>query len=268
MIIPVALTIAGSDSGGGAGVQADLRTFARLGVHGTAAITAVTAQNLFGVREVSGLEPTAVTAQIAAVLEGFEVGAVKTGMLWRGATARAVADALGRVGAPLVVDPVLSATRGGPLLDEVAALSALLPRAALITPNLDEAAALLGEGALAEGAMERAARDLGRRHGCAVLLKGGHLAGDPVDLLSWEEGIVRWRHPRVAGVDTHGTGCVLSAAITALLARGHGLVEACAGGLGFVLQALSRPTILPGGRAVLGIDQATPDASLLVREAG
>ena len=205
---PVALTVAGSDSGGGAGIQADLRTFACLGVFGTSAITAVTAQNLAGVRDVVAIPPASVRAEIEAVVEGFPLRAVKTGMLWSAAIVEEVAAlvAAGALPAP-VVDPVMVATSGARLLeaDAVAAYESLLfPRARVITPNLDEAALLLGDVIAADG-LEAAARALADRYACPVLLKGGHAEGDPVDVLCLRAHIHVHRNERVAVLEAVAT---------------------------------------------------------------
>jgi hydroxymethylpyrimidine kinase/phosphomethylpyrimidine kinase len=265
----VALSIAGSDSGGGAGIQADLRTFTRLGVFGTTAITAVTAQNLVGVRAVTGLPPEAVEAQVEAVLAGFAVGACKTGMLWSAGIIDRVAATLAGRGIPVVVDPVMVATSGARLLQEDAIRAyreALIPRCSLLTPNLDEAAVLLDVARIEEERLDETAAELGQRFGCAVLLKGGHLAGDPIDVL-WHEGRwTRWRHPRIHGVNTHGSGCMLSAAIAAWLARGADLVTACERGLGFVHSALAAPLELAGDVRLAGIEHARSEDAPLQRE--
>jgi hydroxymethylpyrimidine/phosphomethylpyrimidine kinase len=254
---PVALTVAGSDSGGGAGIQADLRTFARLGAFGTSAVTALTAQNLAGVREVVGIAPASVRAQIEAVVEGFPVRGLKTGMLWSAAIIEEVATLVGAGALPApVVDPVMVATSGAPLLepDAVAAYETLLfPRARLITPNLDEAALLLGEAVGGEE-LEAAAQALAARYGCAVLLKGGHAEGDPVDVLHAGGAVYRHRNERVAVVNTHGSGCTLSAAITAGLAHGRVLEDACAQAITFLQQALRVPVTLEGGAHLIGIE--------------
>ncbi len=265
---PVALTIAGSDSGGGAGIQMDLRVFARLGVFGTSALTAITAQNLEGVREALVLEPGLVRAQLDAVQAGFEVRAAKTGMLGSRAVVLAVAEALSHGPAALVVDPVMVATSGARLLaaDAVEAYrEALLPRAALVTPNLDEAAVLLERPPIDVLDLRGAADELFERLRCPVLLKGGHLAGDPIDVLRHAEGLVAWRHRRVEAVDTHGSGCMLSAAIAAFLACGAELVEACEQGLAFAHDALARALSLERGARLAGVEQAAPDVSALER---
>lgn len=246
---PTALTIAGSDSGGGAGVQVDLRMFARLGVFGTSAITAITAQNLAGVHAVSGLAPALVLAQINAVLSGFEVGGVKTGMLWSASIVHAVATRLAQAKLPVVVDPVMVATSGAMLLEPTAIAayrSALLPRATLVTPNLDEAGVLL-ERAL-EPTVDPApvADALYQSLGVPVLLKGGHLAGDPVDILRTATQRIVHRHPRIEGANTHGSGCMLSAAIAARLAQNAPLAAAVADALAIVHDALARGAQTPG----------------------
>lgn len=265
----VALSIAGSDSGGGAGIQADLRTFSRLGVFGTTAITAVTAQNLDGVRAVAGVPADVVAAQIAAVLEGFEVGALKTGMLWSAEIIERVAAAVAAGGIAAVVDPVMVATSGARLLQEDAVAAyrdVLAPVCAVLTPNLDEAAVLLERGRIDAAQVDEAARELGERLGCSVLLKGGHLSGDPVDVL-WHDGQwTRWGHERVAGVDTHGSGCMLSAAIAAWLARGADLITACERGLGFVHGALAASLALARGVRLAGIEHARGEDAPLWRE--
>jgi len=256
---PVVLTIAGSDSGGGAGIQADLRAFTRLECFGTSAITAVTAQNLEGVTDVAGVPPSTVAAQIEAVMRGFDVRAVKTGMLWSADIVRVVAHARRESRVPWVIDPVMVATSGARLLreDAIAAYGdELIPGATLVTPNLDEAAVLLGTERIARPHLGEAARELAARLRCAVLLKGGHLDGDPTDLL-WADGrATEWTHPRLREVNTHGTGCMLSAAIAALLGRGRPLREACAGGLEFVADALAQSHDLGRGLRLAGIERA------------
>ena len=265
---PVALTIAGSDSGGGAGIQADLRVFHRLGVFGTSAIAALTAQNLREVRSVAGVEPDFVRAQIDTVLAGFEVRAAKTGMLWSAPVVEAVVQALTGAELSLVVDPVMVATSGATLLEPAAIAGyreRLLPIAAVITPNLDEAAVLLERPTIAPDEQVDAADQLYRRFGVPVLLKGGHLAGDPVDVLRHPAGTVSWRHPRIDGVDSHGSGCMLAAAIAAHFALGDGLVDACEAGLCFVHDALARPCRLPRGELLADVELATVDRSVLRR---
>jgi hydroxymethylpyrimidine/phosphomethylpyrimidine kinase len=229
---PVALTIAGSDSSGGAGIQADLKTFASLGVYGASAITAVTAQNTVGVLDIHVVPADVVRAQIDAVFADLDVGAVKIGMLAQHATIAAVAAALDhgpRV--PVVLDPVMVATSGDRLLEPeaVAALRlCLIPQAAILTPNLPEAAALLNEPVASQGAAIEAQ---GRRllaMGCAaVLIKGGHGQGaESVDYLVTPGATVALSAPRIVTGNTHGTGCSLSSAIAAGLAKGEPLETA------------------------------------------
>ena len=241
----IALTIAGSDSSGGAGIQADLKTFSAFGVYGASAITALTAQNTRGVQGVEPVSPAFVARQIASVLDDLAVGAIKTGMLANAAIIEVVASALAaRPGGPLVVDPVMVATSGDQLLADnaVATLIArLLPLATLVTPNLPEAARLLG---LAIAATEAEAQAqllaLGRLGARAVLLKGGHGTGpEAVDLLLSEGRVTRLASPRIASPHTHGTGCTLSAAIAALLAQGADLVSAVTRAKAYVHSAVA-----------------------------
>ncbi|MFM9941608.1 MAG: bifunctional hydroxymethylpyrimidine kinase/phosphomethylpyrimidine kinase [Hyphomicrobiaceae bacterium] len=240
-----ALTIAGSDSSGGAGVQADLKAFTALGVYGASVITALTAQNTTGVQGVEVVTPAFVAAQMRSVLADLRVCAVKTGMLANAEIISVVADELARYPAiPLVVDPVMVATSGDALIDPdaVATLkSKLIPRATLITPNLPEAAQLLGVTvAPNEADASRQLTALAKLGAKAVLLKGGHGDGpEAVDLL-WIDGcITRLTSPRLATRHTHGTGCTLSAAIAALLAQGLDLATAVARGKTFVHRAIA-----------------------------
>jgi hydroxymethylpyrimidine/phosphomethylpyrimidine kinase len=241
---PRILSIAGSDSGGGAGIQADLKTFSALGCFGMTAITAITAQNTLGVRAIHGVPAAVVRAQIDAVVEDIGVDAVKIGMLHAPDIAEEVADAIDRHALPhVVLDPVMVATSGAVLIEQpaVAALVRLLfGRAALVTPNLDEAALLVGRPLLSEADMEAAAGELLRLGARAVLLKGGHLPGENVcDLFLPASGAPHWmRAPRIATGNTHGTGCTLSSAIAAQLALGAGLLEAIEAGRAFVRGAL------------------------------
>ncbi len=233
MTTPIALTIAGSDSGGGAGIQADLKTFSALGVYGASVVTALTAQNTCAVTMVEAASPAMIAAQMRAVFDDLRVDAVKLGMLGDAAAIGAVADGLRGRAAPVVLDPVMVAKSGPPLLAEaaVAALVArLLPACDLLTPNLPEAARLLG-GAQARGddemiAQGMALRALGAR---AVLMKGGHGDGAVcADFLIDAQGVMPLSAPRRATRNTHGTGCTLSAAVAAGLARGLGLRDAVA----------------------------------------
>lgn len=246
MARPIALTIAGSDSSGGAGIQADLKTFSAHGVYGASVLTALTAQNTGGVQGVHAVPAAFVAAQMASVLDDLDVKAVKTGMLADAAIIRAVADGLARLAPaiPLVLDPVMVATSGDVLLapDAIETLrSVLIPRATLITPNLPEAAQLLGEPIAQNEAA--AAAQLGRlsRLGAkAVLLKGGHGEGrEAVDLLAVGDRVVRLASPRIDTRNTHGTGCTLSAAIAARLAQGAGLETAVRGAKDYVHGAIA-----------------------------
>jgi hydroxymethylpyrimidine/phosphomethylpyrimidine kinase len=242
--MPVALTIAGSDSGGGAGIQADLKTFQRFGVFGTSALTLITAQNSVGVRQVELLPTQLVLQQIAAVAEDFEVRAAKTGALGSPAIIEAVAvAALEHALSRLVVDPVMISKHGDPLLDEGAVevlKERLFPRALLVTPNLHEAAALLGRPVGREGEMRDAARAVLDLGASAALVKGGHLPGGAaVDLFYDGSDFVRLASPRIETPHTHGTGCTYSAAITALLARGEKLAEAVREAKDFISRAIA-----------------------------
>ena len=256
---PAALTIGGSDSAGCAGIQVDLRVFSRLGVFGASAVTAVTAQTPERVIAVEHVTPELVRSQIEAAVSGLPVRAAKTGMLGSLSAVRVVAAAASQPCFPrsLVVDPVLRSTSGAVLLvpEAVTALRhELLPRATLCTPNLDEAAALLGASAEStpEG-MGRAARELSRRAGCSVLITGGHLDGDPVDLLWHRDAARSFPHRRATGLAARGTGCMLSAAITAHLALGADLIPACERAVQLVDHALHDPCVLEGGLRLPGI---------------
>ena len=242
--LPIALTIAGSDSSGGAGIQADLKTFTALGVYGASVITALTAQNTTGVQGVHAAPVKFIALQLQSVFSDLAVTVAKTGMLATREVVLAVAVALqARSGLPVVVDPVMVATSGEALLDADAidaVRGVLMPVAEIVTPNLAEAAQLLGaavasdEQAMAE--QGRALIGLGAR---AVLMKGGHGAGrDAVDLLVVPEGVTRLARPWVETRNTHGTGCTLSAAIAALRASGVALPEAVARAKAYVWQAL------------------------------
>jgi hydroxymethylpyrimidine/phosphomethylpyrimidine kinase len=231
MGVPVAVTIAGSDSGGGAGIQADLKTFAALGVYGATVITALTAQNTKGVFAVHEVPADFITAQIDAVFSDLDVGAVKIGMLGNAAAIEAVAVGLVRHGARnVVLDPVMAATSGERLLrtDALDALLKLIGRASVVTPNIPEAAALLGvPAARDESEMLAQGRKLLELGAEAVLIKGGHGSGpDSVDLLVETAGSTRFSAPRVRTENGHGTGCTLASAIAAGLAKGLPLGEA------------------------------------------
>ena len=251
----VALTIAGSDSGGGAGIQADLRTFAAHGLHGASAITAVTAQNSVGVSAWVALEPSMVAAQVEAVATDMRVAAAKTGMLANAAIVAAVAEGAARLGiAPLVVDPVMVAKSGDRLLDaaaERAYVERLFPLATLVTPNLHEAGVLLGREVLDVVAMRAAARDLRALGARAVLVKGGGLAGDAVDVFFDGSRLVDVPGPRVETANTHGTGCTLSAAICARLALGDELLDAIRAAKAYLVEGLRRSYAVGRGRGVV-----------------
>jgi len=250
-----ALTIAGSDSGGGAGIQADLKTFMAHGVYGASAITAITAQNTLGVQAVELLSPDLVAAQIASVLDDIGADAVKTGMLGAAPIIERVAEVLRRYGVrQLVVDPVMVAKSGDRLLaaDAVSALrEALLPLALVITPNLPEASVLLGRPVRDEAAMRAAARDLHALGPRYVLLKGGHLSGDAVDVLYDGETYVELRAARIATRHTHGTGCTYAAAITALLARGLPVEQAVRQAREYLLGAIAAARPIGAGQGTV-----------------
>ena len=229
---PRVLSIAGSDSGGGAGIQADLKTIAALGCYGMTAITALTAQNTLGVRSIHGVPPEILRDQIDAVVEDIGVDAVKIGMLHAPEIVRTVAEAIDRHALhKVVLDPVMVATSGAVLIANPAIevlVRELFPRAVLVTPNLDEAALLVGRPLHSAEDMALAAAELLARGARAVLLKGGHLPGDTViDLLVTAAGAKHWMQaPRIQSGNTHGTGCTLSSAIAAGLALGQPLLEA------------------------------------------
>ena len=249
--IAVALTIAGSDSGGGAGVQADLKTFAALGVHGTSAITCITAQNPAGVRAIESCRPEMVRQQIEAVFEGLPPAAVKTGMLYSAEIIRVVAAFFQKRRTPLVVDPVMIATSGARLLQPMAQkilLRELLPVATLVTPNLDEASALVGRDLHSPEDLRMAARELHQRLGCAALVKGGHLRGLKQAADFFYDGTTELllTAPFIKGVKTHGTGCTYSAAITAFLAQGLALPDAVVEAKEHVTQAIAKSRTAAG----------------------
>jgi hydroxymethylpyrimidine/phosphomethylpyrimidine kinase len=240
---PIALTIAGSDSGGGAGIQADLKTFQHFGVFGTSVITAVTAQNTRGVARWVPVAVDMIEAQIEAVAGDLRPVATKTGMLADSSIVSAIAASIRRHAlAPLVVDPVMVSASGDPLLesDAVEALrERLIPLATLVTPNLDEAEILVGETVRDAEAMVRAGRALVARGATAALVKGGHLVGDAaIDVLVHGERVRTFTHPRIATQHTHGTGCTLSAAITAQLALGTELDAAVEQSIDWVHRAI------------------------------
>ena len=246
MSLPITLTIAGSDSGGGAGIQADLKTFAALGVHGTSAITCVTAQNLRGVTGIQAIRVDMVLAQIEAVFAELGPDAVKTGMLFSTGIINVVAEFFGRgKRPPLVVDPVMVATSGAVLLKPSAIRvlkDRLLPLATLVTPNLDEAQILVGRKLRSLEDLQNAAQEIHARFGCAALVKGGHLRSltSAVDVFFDGRTLTVLRAPRIRGVSTHGTGCTYSAAIAAHLARGEKLPRAVALAKPFITRAIAQ----------------------------
>ena len=252
-----ALTIAGSDSGGGAGIQADLKTFAAHRVHGLSAIAALTAQNTHGVRAVHVPDAGFLRAQVDACFDDFDIGAVKLGMLATAEVIDAVGDLLAERAVPVVLDPVMVATSGAKLLqdDALAALrTRLLPRADIATPNLPEAELLLGRRIDDIAAMHAACGEFLARGARAVLLKGGHLAHGTtvVDLFADGSGVHEIRHPRLA-LEAHGTGCTLASAIAANLCLGRPLREACVAASDYVHRAL-RTGYRPGRGEVLVLD--------------
>ena len=232
MRTPVALSIAGSDPSGGAGIQADLKTFHRFGVYGEAVVTLITVQNTRGVHRVEVLDAQLVREQIHAVLEDIPPHAVKTGALGSRAITEVIAAA--DFPCPLIVDPVLASTSGAPLGD---ALEILLPRAFLVTPNLGEAALLSGLPVTDLDSMRRAAEKIASKGARNVLIKGGHLEGEAVDLF-FDGSFHKFTAPRIDTPHTHGTGCAYSAAITAELAKGSTLMEAICRAKEFLTAAL------------------------------
>jgi len=253
---PVVLTIAGSDSGAGAGIQADLKTFAALGVYGVSVITAITAQNTVGVRAVQEIDPDVIAAQLDALAEDFQIAALKTGMLASVAIIEAVVAGIKHHALrPLVVDPVMIAKSGDRLLREDAVETlrrALLPLAHVVTPNIPEAEVLTGhairthEDRVAAG---RAIMELGAH---AVVIKGGHSDEDPIiDLLVDSEGVHEFRAARIVTRSTHGTGCTFSAAIAASLGRGEDLATAVAEARQYLSAALAQAPGLGHGHGPL-----------------
>ena len=248
---PVALTIAGSDCSAGAGIQADLKTFGAFGIYGLTAITCVVAETPGKVQSIQAIEPEVIAEQVQLLLESFPVAAVKTGMLYSGEIIERVAEVLrewngrARAAIPLVVDPVMVATSGDLLLqrDAIAIYEReIFPLAAVVTPNLDEAATLLGTPIRDLASMREAGARLAEKYGVPMLLKGGHLGSDvAVDLFFARDGAVdQFSAPFTRGVHTHGTGCTYSAAIAAGLASGASLVEAIARAKRYVSAAIAQ----------------------------
>ena len=246
--VPRAMTIAGSDSGGGAGIQADLKTFAALGVYGTSVVTAVTAQNTQAVTGVHEIPVDMVAAQIEAVLTDIGADAVKTGMLSSGAIIETVAQELKRFGVDrLVVDPVMVAKSGDRLLrqDAVEALCrSLIPLAAVVTPNIPEAEALTGARIETPEDARRAAERIVAMGAQSVVVKGGHLPGPPVDLLFDGRRFHEFTTARIDTTSTHGTGCTFASAVAASLARGMETVDAVASAKEYVTEAIRRSSDL------------------------
>lgn len=241
---PVALTVAGSDNSAGAGIQADLKTFSCFGCYGLTAVTCVVAEVPGKVSAIQAMKPDLVASQIALSFEAFPVSAVKTGMLFSAAIIEAVADQLGGRAIPLVIDPVMVASSGDPLLRKSAVDAyrrLLFPLAALVTPNLDELKILSGReiGSIAQ--MKDAGRALVDRYGCAFLLKGGHLKGkSAIDILASTAGFEEFSAPFLRGVDPHGTGCTYSAAVAANLAKGRALSESVGEAKSYITAAIEK----------------------------
>lgn len=255
MTVPTALTIAGSDSSGGAGIQADLKTMSAFGVFGTTALTAVTAQNTMGVTDSLFLSPELVVRQIDAVIDDIGADAAKTGMLGTAEVIEAVAERVGRHEIPnLVVDPVMIATSGAALIEEdaVGALrTALLPRAHLVTPNVPEAEALSGMKVDSMESMEEAARAIHSLGASNVLVKAGHMEGSATDVLFDGEAITRFTVERIEGGKLHGTGCTLSAALASGLALGLELTDAVVRAKAYVTSAISEALGMGRGSSLL-----------------
>ena len=257
--VPVALTIAGSDSGGGAGIQADLKTFAACGVHGASVITCLTAQNPARVLGIEPCSPKMVRRQLEAVFQELPPVAIKTGMLFSAKNVGIVADFLRNKNTPLVVDPVLVSTSSAKLIEPRALKmlrDRLLPLAALVTPNLAEAQILSGQKISSVEEMQSAARKIHSQFGCAVLVKGGHLRGQrqATDIFFDGKTNLVLRAPFVKGLRTHGTGCVYSAAICAGLALGKTLPQAVQSAKRFVTHAILKSYRI-GNHFALGIEK-------------
>jgi hydroxymethylpyrimidine/phosphomethylpyrimidine kinase len=239
---PVALTIAGSDPSGGAGIQADLKTFHQFGVYGASVITLLTVQNSTEVASVDPLDPGYVERQLAAVLVDIPPQAAKTGALGSAAVVEAIARHAAQFVFPLVVDPVMISKHGTALLDpgaRQALIEKLLPCAFVVTPNAPEATALAGIEIDSQPAMKEAARRIAALGPRAVLIKGGHLSGDATDVLYYQDRFELFTSPRIDTKNTHGTGCTYSAAITAELAKGTALPEAVARAKRFMTRAIA-----------------------------
>ena len=253
----MALTIAGSDPSGGAGIQADLRMFSAQDVYGFTVITALTAQNFDEVSAIMGVTEEFVKAQLETLTRALPISALKTGMLWSTETVNVVAKWIGVNQLRAVVDPVMVSTSGDKLVSNEAIeayKSELLPQCHLATPNIDEAEVLLDSGTIDRKNQADATRSLGDKFGCPVLLKGGHLEGDPINFLWDGNDLHQWEFCRIKDINTHGTGCMLSAAITAKLAAGLPLVESVSAGLNIVDHALNNPISLQPNLQLAGIE--------------
>ena len=261
---PVVLTIAGSDSSGGAGIQADLKTFAALNVHGTSAITCITAQSPDRVDGIAAISPDMVVSQIRTVCEAFPISAAKTGMLYSADIIRAVAEADIRQGIPiLVVDPVMVAASGARLVqgDAISAIcDVLLPQARVITPNLHEAEILTGHSISSVDELRKAAREIGDKYDVACIAKGGSLGGDEIVDVLYDEGEEYiFKGPRIMAKQSHGAGCVFSAALTAYLGQGMLIADATAKAKSFVSDALEY-AMIAGEHRLLNVFHGTTDS--------
>ena len=263
----VAMTIAGSDPSGGAGLQADLKTFHQHGVYGTSIVTLLTVQNTRNVESVEILSPEFVISQLDTVLDDIPPAAAKTGALGNAALIDAIAERVRHFSFPLVIDPVMISKHGASLIDD-AAVEVLqrkfIPEAFLVTPNIQEAARLAEMEVIDVSAMEKAASVISRLGATNVLVKGGHIDGDAVDVL-WTDGQVhRLRAERVDTTHTHGTGCVLSAAITARLAKGEGLIAAVKAAKQFITAAIRTNPGLGNGFGPVNLHSSTDCKSIHV----
>ena len=256
---PVAMTIAGSDPSGGAGIQADLKTFHQFGVYGTTVIAVLTVQNTMRMSAVKPLPASMVLAQLNAVLEDLPPVAGKTGALGSRENVEAIAERASRFTFPLVVDPVIMSKHGKPLLEEdasIALIQKLLPQAFLVTPNIPEAIFLSGMDITNSDSMEKAARAIGQMGPQAVLITGGHMEKNAVDTLLYQKEIHTFSAPKIDSENIHGTGCTHSAAITALLAKGVGLVEAVEQAKDFITRAIQTGPRM--GRGIGPVNHFTP----------
>ncbi len=253
-MILIAITIAGSDPSGGAGLQADLKTFHQFGVYGTSVVTLITVQNTISATRVETLDPVLVGEQFDAILNDLPPQAIKTGALGTASIIEAIAAR--KFEAPLVIDPVMIGKHGGKLLDtdaHSALRKLLIPRATLITPNLDEATELAGMEVHDPESMKEAAKRIAGLGARSVLIKGGHLEGDAIDLLWHENTFIEYRKPRLNTKHTHGTGCTYSAAITACLAKGDTVPEAVAKAKTFIHEAIRTAPGLGAGNGPLNL---------------